>query len=259
MLWTRHRAVWFAGKSEVCVWSDMHASGLAAGRGRAGNFLGNQAAHSSRTTGSVTLRREWYHPLKAVGTVGLCLLAWQMEQVSLADVPARSRFGCIWSFCVPGWGLSQYWLRPLTQQSGRCCMVSVSCLCFHCCYVGLISCQGRNLLFWLSTPNFACAARHFELSLNLSSQAHTCMLVLMQQSLTGKNTWYKHIQTQSHMDTCLLIDIGPIYRISLLASKSWPMCQYLGHARLDHFHCLSLKSWKLFYSPQAFAPIFFEK
>lgn len=59
----------------------------------------------------------------------------------------------------------------------------------------------------------------FELSLNLSSQAHTCMLVLMQHPLTGKNTRYKHIHTQSHMDTCLLIETRPMYCISLLASK----------------------------------------
>lgn len=75
MLWTRHADVWFADRSEACVWSDMHAGGLAAGRGRAGHFLGSQAVRSSRTAGSVTARRDWYHPLKAAGTVSVSLLA----------------------------------------------------------------------------------------------------------------------------------------------------------------------------------------
>lgn len=101
VLRTRHTDVWFADRSEACVWSDMHA-GPAAGRGRAGHFLGSQAVRSSRTAGSVTARRDWYHPLKAAGTVSVSLLAWQTGQVSLAGVSARSRFGCIWSFCLPG-------------------------------------------------------------------------------------------------------------------------------------------------------------
>lgn len=89
----------------------------------------------------------------------------------------------------------------------------------------------------------------FELALNASSQARTCTLVLMQHPLRDKNTHYKHIRTQSHMGTCSLIETRPMYWISLLASKSWPICQYLWDARLDHFHCLSLKSQKLYRWP----------
>lgn len=125
VLWTKHRAVWFADKSEACVWSDMHAVGLAADRGRAGHFLGSQ---SSRTVGSVTVTGEWYHPLKPVSTVSLCLLAGQTKLVILAGVPARGRFGCLWSFCFLGEIVPVPTVATLPQQSDRSCMVSISCL-----------------------------------------------------------------------------------------------------------------------------------
>lgn len=144
-------------RKHVCGLTCMQVGWLQAGHEQdisSGVRLGRAAEQQD-----LSLRGEWYHPLTAVRTVSSPCMA---EQVSLAGVPARSRFGCIWSFCLHGWGLSQCQMWPLcpnrvTDPAWSAYHVG----CFHCCCVGLISCQGRNFLFWLSTPNFACAARHF--------------------------------------------------------------------------------------------------
>lgn len=90
MLCGQDRAVWFADKSEACVWSDMHAGGLAAGKAWAGHFLRSQAAQSSRAAGSVTARR-----------VEPSTYSNRHWEFSLHGRQSRSA----WLVCLPGAGL----------------------------------------------------------------------------------------------------------------------------------------------------------
>lgn len=278
VLWARHTAMWFGGKSQAGAWADVHTGGLAAGTGRAGHLLGRQPAQSGQ-------RQD--RPLQEeTGTRHLSSKRWQSLPPRTAGRAGQpGRCVCleqIWwcSVLLSAWGgvVPAPTVAALPQRSGRSRTVSSLGLVLSLLsrrsgllpgrrgflfkiqyFQGLVTANRQELLSWVSTLNFDCAAEHLWTSSEpvfRGTHMHPCTYAT---PINRKNTQYKHIHTQSHMDTCSLIETRPMYWISLLASKSWPICQYLRDASLDHFHCLSLKSWKLFCWPLALAPIFFEK
>lgn len=250
---------------------DMHTGGLAAGTERDVSWGGNLPRVAKGRIGRC--KRRLVPGTWAVSAGSLCLGALQAERGSLAGASAWSRSDGVRSFCLPGGGFV-----PAPQRSGRSRMVSSLGLVLSLLsrgsgllpgkrgflfkiqyFQGLVTANRQDLLSWVSTLNFDCAAEHLWTSSEpvfTGTHMHPCTYAT---PINRKNTQYKHIHTQSHMDTCSLIETRPMYWISLLASKSWPICQYLRDARLDHFHCLSLKSCKLFCWPLALAPIFLEK
>lgn len=114
-LWTRHEPCGLlTNLKHVCGLTCMQVGWLQAGAEQ-NISLGIRLPIVAEQQ-DLSLKREWYHPLKAVGTVSLCLVPWQTEQVSLAGVPARSRFDFVWFFCLPGWGLANCGHSAPTEQ-----------------------------------------------------------------------------------------------------------------------------------------------